>query len=79
MVLARREQLQLVPKRDERNNLSRSLSFGVVIHTVSRTPEALGLPSRRIGFPSKYLDTFLSNGSKVLFQDAAAADGLHKI
>lgn len=42
-------------------------------HTVSITPDALGLPSTRIGFPSMYFDTFLSRGSRVLLKASAAA------
>ena len=52
--------------------------FGRVVrsypdYTVSRIPEALGFPARRIGLPTIYLDSFLSRGSRVVFQAAAAA------
>lgn len=43
--------------------------------TVSRMPEALGFPSRRIGLPPMNLDNFWSKGSRVVFQAAAAAEG----
>lgn len=33
--------------------------------TVSKMPDALGLPSMRTGRPSMYLDNFLSRGSNV--------------
>ena len=41
--------------------------------TVSITPEALGLPSTRIGLPPMYFETCLSSGSNVgLYEEAAA-------
>jgi len=43
--------------------------------TVSMTPDALGLPSMRIGLPPIYLETRLSNGSNVWLYAEAAADG----
>lgn len=42
-------------------------------HTVSRTPDARGVPSRRNGLPPIYFETFLSNGSNRGFQIATAA------
>lgn len=42
-------------------------------HTVSRIPDALGLPSNRTGFPPIYFEIFLSSGSRELFQVDAAA------
>lgn len=47
-------------------------------HTVSITPDALGFPSTRIGFPSMYLETFLSRCSSVLLYASAAAGHGHK-
>ena len=41
--------------------------------TVSRIPDALGFPSKRTGLPPMYFDSFLSSGSSVVFQEAAAA------
>lgn len=41
--------------------------------TVSITPDALGLPSIRIGTPPMYFETLLSRGSRVwLYAEAAA-------
>lgn len=45
----------------------------VVEPTVSNMPDARGLPSRRTGFPPINLESFLSKGSSVVFQAAAAA------
>ena len=42
-------------------------------HTVSKIPDALGFPSKRTGLPPMYFDSFLSSGSSVVFQEAAAA------
>ena len=42
--------------------------------TVSITPDALGLPSIRMGTPPIYFEILLSNGSRVwLYAEAAAA------
>ena len=44
-----------------------------VLRTVSRMPEARGLPSRRIGFPPMYFETLSSRVAKVSFHSDAAA------
>lgn len=47
----------------------------MIVPTVSIIPDALGLPSTRIGFPPMYLETFLSRGSSVVLNASAAAMG----
>ena len=43
------------------------------MHTVSKMPEALGLPSTRTGFPSRYFDILESRGSRDGLKARAAA------
>jgi len=47
--------------------------------TVSSIPDALGLPSIRMGFPSINLESFLSSVANVGFKASAAAKGVKRI
>ena len=48
-----------------RGDIRRDSREEKLVLTVSKIPEALGFPSIRIGFPSMYLEIFLSKCSKV--------------
>jgi len=47
--------------------------------TVSIIPDALGLPSTRMGLPPMYLEIFMSRGSRVGLNASAAAVGVKKL